>query len=349
MPKTTLHRDTVAHDSLIHPESAGMIDSVIHTDTIVSIDTVATDISTSFSVSITSQPDSILLDSIPTADTIVPAWMEIPPYWNSLITGEGFLDYLTCKNDTLCASSVQKENFNGYKGMQLSDKPKEMDLVFLVFFVCSFFSMAAFSKGKYLLSSLVNNIFHIKSRPSIFYETTGNDFRNKLFLLAQTILLSAVLVYTIMFHYYADTSAYTLYQGMLTIGYFALLLVLYLLYKWFTYRIVCNVFFDKPRYLRWMEDWVAQLNFTGIVIFFPVLFLYYVPILYYFSIVVLSLYIFIISIVFIYKTFAIFFGNLKYLHYIILYLCAQEIIPLYLLYEGLIYVFKKVETGALWI
>jgi hypothetical protein len=44
-----------------------------------------------------------------------------------------------------------------------------------------------------------------------------------------------------------------------------------------------------------------------------------------------------VIIIIIYRTYVLFFHNIRRLHYLFLYLCAQEMVPLLVLYKGLVY------------
>jgi hypothetical protein len=137
---------------------------------------------------------------------------------------------------------------------------------------------------------------------------------------------------------------------LICIGFFCLLLIFYLLYKWIAYRIIINVFFDKSRGMFWTKDWSSLIFLSGLVMFLPAVFIYFVPHLYYFSFYVLVLWFFITRMIIIHKSYMIFFNRINSLHHLFLYLCAQEIVPLFLTYKSMVYVFDiVVDKGILWI
>jgi hypothetical protein len=120
----------------------------------------------------------------------------------------------------------------------------------------------------------------------------------------------------------------------------ALLFLIFLLYKFLTYFLIGYVFFQKEDVQLWHNHYFSIISFSGIVLFIPALFIFYVPeaysICFYFSV----FYIIFVKILIIYKVFTIFFQQKSPLFYYFLYLCAQELLPLFLVLKALVYFYS---------
>ncbi len=228
-----------------------------------------------------------------------------------------------------------------------SPQYKETNVIFLIFLLCFLMIAFAFLRGKQMIARMTRDLFQAQSHSSIFFETTGNDFRNKLILFFQSIIISSIFVYTCLIHLKEYTPDVT--KSLLLIGCFSGLIFIYFLYKWIFYKIISSVFFNRNAFEDWMNTCISLVSFHGLIMFFPVFLSFYIPNTFYFALGVVFLWFVVISVIIIYKSYVIFFNNLNYLHYLFLYLCAQEIIPLFLLYKGVIYIFNLLETGILWV
>jgi hypothetical protein len=128
---------------------------------------------------------------------------------------------------------------------------------------------------------------------------------------------------------------------------FSILFVFYLL-KQILYRMLGAIFATDEQHSAWRMGYTAATGFWGVLLYAPVLWLAFIetqpriP-----AIMFVILYV-LWRIIIIYKTICIF--NIKGIAflYIILYLCAQEILPLIFLYEGIIYLYNFIDGIAIW-
>jgi hypothetical protein len=70
------------------------------------------------------------------------------------------------------------------------------------------------------------------------------------------------------------------------------------------------------------------------VLFLPTLVMFYVVEAYKWCFIFYLIYLIFVAFLLIYKVYVLFFSHKSHFLYFILYLCAQEIIPLYFLYKG---------------
>jgi len=217
---------------------------------------------------------------------------------------------------------------------------------FIVFFICFFiFVNTTGSKNKFLLS-MFSRLFRNKDRQNIFYKNVTNETLNKFFLSFQTLLLLSIMLYRYAVHeqYSSVTNITTLTQMFLFIGQCVLILSVFFIYKFLAYSATGAIFFKKETVLQWNDDYFSLISLNGIFLFFPALIFFYVKPAYTFFIYFLALY-FIFNLFFIfYKIYTLFFHKKQRLLYFILYLCTQEIIPLYLIYRGFISVIAQKDT-----
>ena len=215
---------------------------------------------------------------------------------------------------------------------------------FMLFFVCFFIIVGVISSRNKLLFSLFGGLFNNKDRHSLFLEAVANETLNKFFLSFQTILLISIICYCYAMHNHFLPEAITLSQTILFLGRCSLLLLVFFVYKFLTYSMIGSIFFKKEMTIQWNNDFFSLISLNGIFLFFPALILFYVEKAYTFSMYFMLFYlIFNLFFVF-YKIFVLFFQGKQRLHYFILYLCAQEIIPLYLVYHGFVYLIAQKDS-----
>ena len=214
---------------------------------------------------------------------------------------------------------------------------------FILFFICFFIIVTAVSKGNKFLLFMFNGLYRNKDRHSMFYETVTNETFHKFFLSFQTVLLLSILFYCYAVHEYLLLIT-SLTQMFLFIGKISLLLIVFLLYKFLTYSIIGVIFFKKETVIQWNDVFFSLISLNGILLFLPTLILFYVEAAYTFCIYFMIFYL-IFNLFFIfYKIYALFFHKKQRLLYFILYLCTQEIIPLYLVYRGIVYLIVQKDT-----
>ena len=214
---------------------------------------------------------------------------------------------------------------------------------FIVFLVCFFIIVAVFGNRNKFLPSLFSGLYRNKDRHNMFYKTVANESLNKFFLSFQTLLLLSIVCYCYAIHAYSLSIA-TFTQMFLFLGKCFLLLTAFLLYKFLSYSVAGAVFFKKETFIQWNDDFFSLIGLNGIFLFLPTLVLFYTEpgyeICIFFMVFFLILNILFIS----YKIYVLFFQRKRRLLYFILYLCTQEIIPLYLVYHGLVYLITQKDT-----
>lgn len=184
-----------------------------------------------------------------------------------------------------------------------------------------------------------DDLFRNKERHSIFFETADYVFFDKILLISQTLLLISLASFSFIIHSFPeiDESARLLLSD---VGIIFLLLFAFVIYKYFTYNFVGWVFFKKEQVAQWNNNFLSLIELEGFILFIPVLILFYIPSLYLIALCSVFLILIIGILVHLFTIYRIFFHTNGTLLYFILYLCAQEIAPLFILFKGLIYFLK---------
>ena len=214
---------------------------------------------------------------------------------------------------------------------------------FILFFICFFIIVSIINNRNKFLLSMFSSLFRNKNRHNMFYEPVTNETLYKFFLSLQTILLLSIIIYCYAV-YERLLSVTSLSQMILFLGKCSLLLIIFFIYKFLAYSAIGAIFFKKEKVFQWNSDFFSWISLNGIFLFFPTLILFYVETAYIFYLYFIIFY-FIFNLLFIfYKIYTLFFHRKQRLLYFILYLCTQEIIPLYLVYRVCVYLIVQKDT-----
>jgi len=223
----------------------------------------------------------------------------------------------------------------------IAGRTQTQNMGFILFLVCFFILIYQVGKNAKLLIAMTGKLFGNKSQTTPD-ELFNRQFPNIILFSVQTILLTAIIVYCIALD--AGVFKKESPSGMfIFLGFAVLLLSFFIIYKYITYYFTGYVFFDKEASQRWINTVSSAICLSGIVLFIPALILFYVEEAYIFVVYVILIYYIFVQIIVLYRQFVLFFNKKSSLLYFILYLCTQEIIPLFLLYKGFVYLFFNVK------
>jgi len=235
------------------------------------------------------------------------------------------------------------------KHEEISRHPETFDWIFCIFLVCFFLSGNIIGKRMLIFSSVIRNLFSIKKRETSFSETTINEWYSKLFLCFQTCLLLSIFLCK----YFSSGSDVMLHLPMKTLMFILLLtfiLCLFFTVKWAINYFIGWVFFDKSSIQVWTQFFFFLITSSGILLFIPVLLYFYSntpPIFLFYFILFIPI---LVEILVVYKSIVLFFYKQSSLLYLFLYLCGQEIIPLFFLWKIMVHAFNNfVENSVLWL
>ena len=221
----------------------------------------------------------------------------------------------------------------------LSEWPMAQNALFILFVFCFFASMQFLGSCRRLIASMLHRLFREQEQGSIFSQTVNNEFLIKLVLCLQMILMASILVYCV-FSHALNLPFETTSNLVYTLGSTALIILLFLSGKFLVNWGVEHVFFPRESIFLWNNLYFSIVSLSGIVLFFPALLIFYFPATYYVCACFASLYFLFVEILSFYKIRKIFFQQKSSLLYFILYLCTQELLPLFFVYKALAYFYR---------
>jgi hypothetical protein len=185
-----------------------------------------------------------------------------------------------------------------------------------------------------LLTSMIKGLSGSNNRESIFFEQIHNEFVIKLLLSLQTIILCSIIFFSCSI-YQAEFPQESNLRIFSFIFKTSALILVFFLYKVLFYNIIGNIFFSRESLREWNDYFFSIICLSGFILFLPTLLLFYIEKIFYFCCFFYVIYFIFVIILIFRKIYMLFFPHKALLLYFILYLCAQEIVPLYFLYKGL--------------
>jgi len=220
----------------------------------------------------------------------------------------------------------------------IAGRTQTQNMGFILFLACFFILIYQVGKNSKLLLAMAEKLFGNRSQ-TISGELFTGQVPNVLLFCIQTILLTSIVIYcnAVNAGIFQEESPSKMF---IFLGLAALLLSLFIIYKYLTYYFIGYIFLDKETEQQWIDTFSSAISLSGVILFFPTLILFYAGKIYVYGVYFILLYFIFIQIVLLYRQFVLFFNKKNSLLYFILYLCTQEIIPLFLLYNGFVYLFN---------
>lgn len=212
-----------------------------------------------------------------------------------------------------------------------------MGLVLLVFF----FLAISFRSGYKYVSNFSHHMFSVRKRQNAFEDHTMSETQMMIALLSNTCLMVGLLLYVGINRFYPE---FALSEHIFkSVGCLTLLFCVFILLQLVFYYLLGFVFAQDREDIRlWIDGFNSSQCILGLFLF-PIAF---ITILYPTSSTFMlncSIILYFCSrLVFISKGFRIFFNNLESCIYFILYLCTVEIVPVFIMCAGAIYLCKTI-------
>ena len=238
--------------------------------------------------------------------------------------------------------------FEGYVGIPLWDGQVLNDLLFTLILSILFLFALTFRFNYRACLKMFKDVIYIKERQSLFEKRVASDFYFRLFMVFQTLFLCTVFAFSYLYVNGYLTFELTDKSIFFCIAGIFLVILVFFFFKLFLYSLTGVIFSDTMKYKMWKNSYVAIMGTWGMFLYVPVAWFALwgkypmIPIvLFIFSYILCRFAI-------IDKTLRIFHRKNTGLLYISLYLCAQEILPLVFLYEGMVYLYNFIKTSTLW-
>lgn len=207
-----------------------------------------------------------------------------------------------------------------------------MGLVMLVFF----FLAISFRSGYKYVSNFTQHMFSVRKRQNAFEDHTMSETQMMIALLSNTCLMSGLLFYIGINQLFPEFSLSE--HVFKSVGYLSLLFGSFIILQLILYYILGFVFArDREDTRLWLEGFKSTQSILGLFLFPIVFIIILYPACSTFMLNSSIILYFCSRLVFISKGFRIFFNNLESCVYFILYLCTVEIVPVFLMCAGAIY------------
>ncbi|MDL2208025.1 DUF4271 domain-containing protein [Parabacteroides sp. OttesenSCG-928-O15] len=240
--------------------------------------------------------------------------------------------------------------FEGYTGIPIGQEQWMNDLIWgIVFLLFISFSFIFYRYSPVFLRTL-KDIVQVKHRQSLFEVGQGSKGDERVFhafMTFQALLLSTLflLIWCGKEEWMPDHSpAKTLFYS----GCLFLLSILYYFFKRGVYALIGWTFFEKESYRLWQVGYQASVDLLGVLFYIPLLWILFIDTDPIYPFCLYSAFYLLSRCVIIYKTIRIFQIKKGDYLYLFLYLCAQEIAPLFLFTNGAILLYNFIELSALW-
>jgi len=241
--------------------------------------------------------------------------------------------------------------FEGYIGIRVNEYQLVNDTVFaivLTLFIC--FSLV-FNFHIRQFTKMIKNVVQIKQRQSLFEITFGNIKGSEnifhTFMIFQALLLCSLFL----FNWGVKGNllpTYSLPLVLGSIGVIFLVVVLFYFFKQGIYALFGWTFMPQEHIRLWRSNYFASIELWGISLYLPVILAFFCdikPIIS--SLLFLFLYVLCRFVIF-YKFIRIFQIKRDGFLLFFLYLCGQEIMPLFIAFKGIEYLYNFIELSTLW-
>lgn len=222
----------------------------------------------------------------------------------------------------------------GTTGIPIPYSPRMDDGIAIVLLSCFFLSAYVLSRSRKFLLQLVKDFLLHRERTSIFATSTAADMRYLLLLILQTCVLAGICV----FNYFHDVQPALMdhLPPLLLLWIYIGICLLYLCLKWLLYSFLGWIFFDESTTTLWLESYSTLLYYLGFALFPFALFIVYFDLSLQLTIILGLILAFSTKILMLYKCLKLFYNNLHGSFFLILYFCALEIVPCFVLYQGMV-------------
>lgn len=239
---------------------------------------------------------------------------------------------------------MNSPDFEGYTGTYINDITFSNDIMLTIVLVLLSAFALVFRLNVPLFGKMISNISAGERRQSIFETTENDSFFFNAFMTFQTLLLCSIFIFSIAVKYkYFIKPGIT--PALLTIGTLLVFLFLFYLFKKALYAIFGYIFTERSTYQMMFTNYQALFCAWGIFLYLPVLWILLVGQHLLIAIIAMAISYLLFRLMLIFRFVYIFFNKNAGLLFLSLYLCAQELIPLVFLYEGLIYIYNIIEKN----
>lgn len=230
--------------------------------------------------------------------------------------------------------SIQASPKTGMQGEPLPYMLYSDNIINGTVILCFLFLTYALKNCKKYLAQHIKSLFAHKERASLFDEIVNTNSRYIFTLILVTSISSGIYL----FNYFIHTNVLLnkIVPHGIALGIYISIILLYIGIKWSMYRFVDWIFFDKEQHETWIQFYFNTTGGISLLLFPAILLIIYSEIGFNEGNYLILIILFLAKILLFYKCFRNFFYHFHGFIHFIVYFCALEIIPLILLWKGLI-------------
>ena len=189
----------------------------------------------------------------------------------------------------------------------------------------------SYHKGYKYIENFFHYMFSTRRRENLFEDHTVNETGILTALIGNTCIVEGFLIFAAV-RMLCPSLAPALQANVFPhIAIYCGIAVLFYVGQWLVYKVLGYTFSDKQGTKLWIDGFKATQAFLGLLLLPVLILLMLYPYHGKLLLSIAALLYFVARLVFIFKGFRIFYGNLSSILYFLLYLCAVEIVPLAIL------------------
>ena len=186
----------------------------------------------------------------------------------------------------------------------------------------------SYHKGYKYIENFFHYMFSTRRRENLFEDHTVNETGILTALIGNTCIVEGFLIFAAV-RMLCPSLAPALQANVFPhIAIYCGIAVLFYVGQWLVYKVLGYTFSDKQGTKLWIDGFKATQAFLGLLLLPVLILLMLYPYHGKLLLSIAALLYFVARLVFIFKGFRIFYGNLSSILYFLLYLCAVEIVPL---------------------
>ncbi len=215
------------------------------------------------------------------------------------------------------------------------------NLISATLITCFVLATVAITKSATFIQRQLKAFFQTHHKDNAEVRETGTEIYFQLFLLLQTALLTALILF-----YYCQEVKHVSFAlpNYAVMGLFMGAVLAYFALKFLAYTIVNWVFFDRKKNEQWLKSQLVLLSAAGIALFPIVLLMAYSNLSVQSTVIYTLFVVILVELLAFYKAYHIFFGKPSVFVQTFLYLCALEIMPLGALWGALVLMTNNLEV-----
>ena len=234
--------------------------------------------------------------------------------------------------------TISKEKLYGFEGTPLTIGIESSAAVQSMLLISLLLTTFAIGVGYRYFEQLIRNMFKVRDRSSYIVENSVVGFEFKACMTLQTLILESLVGYNLIRELFFLHILHSHY--LFGIALFAIVFLIYHIFRILTITFLSSTFSEQRSMRLYVSEYLTLMSFFGVLLLPMVIAMLFwhlsaTILLIFFSFIVIFG-----RISYIAKGFKIFLIQNRSVFYIILYLCALEILPIIVLFQVLVYTYS---------